>query len=172
VTDAQGHTVDFKNTVIIMTSNLGSSHLLEGVTNEGELLDSARDAVLGELRRHFRPEFLNRIDDVVIFKPLVLDEIKQIVDLLTKDLEKRLAERRLRFELTEPAKELIAREGFDPVFGARPLKRYLQHEVETRLGRALLAGEVPDGATVRVTVENGGLHVEVGEAKEEAIAVG
>ncbi|MFP3939211.1 MAG: ATP-dependent chaperone ClpB, partial [Thermoanaerobaculia bacterium] len=161
ITDAQGHTVDFKNTVIIMTSNIGSPHLLEGVTDTGEITDSARDAVMGELRRHFRPEFLNRVDDVVLFKPLTLPEIEQIVDLQTEDLRRRLADRNVRIELTGAARTLVARQGFDPVYGARPLKRYLQHEVESRIGRAIIAGEVTDGSTLKVDAAGGELTVTI-----------
>ncbi|MCB1057071.1 MAG: AAA family ATPase, partial [Acidobacteria bacterium] len=151
----------FKNTVIIMTSNIGSHFLLEGVTDQGTISEDARTAVLRELRAHFRPEFLNRVDDVVLFKPLTLGEIGQIVDLLTQDLSRRLADRNIHLELSDPARELVAREGFDPVYGARPLKRYLQHQVETRLGRAILAGEVADGSTVRIGVDGRELAVEV-----------
>jgi ATP-dependent Clp protease ATP-binding subunit ClpB len=161
VTDAQGRTVDFKNTVIIMTSNIGSPDLLDGVTDDGRITEEARAAVMQQLRRQFRPEFLNRVDDVVLFKPLTLSEIKRIVDLLIEDLRSRLAGRDIGLVLTDAAREMIAREGFDPHYGARPLKRFLQHELETRIGRALVAGEVPDGATVRVDVEGGRLAVAV-----------
>ncbi|HET6813978.1 MAG TPA: ATP-dependent chaperone ClpB [Actinomycetota bacterium] len=150
ITDAQGRTVDFRNTVLIMTSNIGSEYLLEGVTPDGELKPAARDAVLGELRRHFRPEFLNRVDDIVLFKPLTLPQIERIVELQFDELRRRLAGRRMTLELTEDARRLIAAQGFDPVYGARPLRRFISHEVETRIGRALLAGDVRDGATVRV----------------------
>jgi ATP-dependent Clp protease ATP-binding subunit ClpB len=149
LTDSQGRTVDFRNTVIIMTSNLGSQYLLEGVA-DGEITDEARAAVLAELRRTFRPEFLNRIDETVLFKPLTLPEIEQIVDLMLDQLRHRLSERGLRLEVTEAARRYIARAGFDPVYGARPLRRYLQREVETRIGRALLGGDVPDGATITI----------------------
>jgi len=154
VTDAQGRTVDFKNTVIIMTSNIGSQFLLDGVTADGEIKESARTAVLAELRREFRPEFLNRVDDIVLFKPLSRQEIKSIIDLLTEDLRRRLVSRRIALTLTDAARAFIAEAAYDPVFGARPLKRYLQHQLETRLGRALIAGEVRDGATI--TVDAGG----------------
>ncbi|RPJ48374.1 MAG: ATP-dependent chaperone ClpB [Candidatus Latescibacterota bacterium] len=167
LTDAQGRTVDFKNTVIIMTSNIGSTRLLEGVTDRGEILDAARDEVLREMRAHFRPEFLNRVDDIVLFKPLTLEEIEKIVDLLTEELRKRLADRAVALEMTEAARELIAREGFDPVYGARPLKRYLQHELESRIGRALIAGEIGEGATVRVGVKAGGLDVTIAAKAEK-----
>ena len=152
LTDAQGHVVDFKNTVVIMTSNIGSPYLLEGVTDEGEIRESARDAVMAELRRQFRPEFLNRIDDVVMFKPLLLSEITKIVDLLIVDLRNRLSNRQIGLTLTEDAKVFISRKGFDPVFGARPLKRFLQHELETRIGRALISGDISDGAQIEVDV--------------------
>ncbi len=157
LTDAQGHVVDFKNTVIIMTSNIGSPYLLEGVTDDGEICESARDAVMTELRQQFRPEFLNRIDDVVLFKPLLLSEITKIVDLLIVDLCNRLSNRQIGLTLTEDAKMLIARKGFDPVFGARPLKRFLQHELETRIGRALISGDILDGAQIEVDVSDGDL---------------
>jgi ATP-dependent Clp protease ATP-binding subunit ClpB len=150
LTDAQGRTVDFRNTVVVMTSNIGSHHLLAGVTPDGEIKDDARTAVMAELRGHFRPEFLNRVDDIVLFKPLTLPEIEKVVDLLVRDLRNRLADRRLELELTGEARRHVAAEGFDPVYGARPLRRYLQREVETRIGRALLTGDVVDGSTVIV----------------------
>ncbi len=159
LTDAQGHTVDFRNTVVIMTSNIGSQYLLEGVTPDGEIKDEARSAVMGELRRHFRPEFLNRVDDVVLFKPLTLPEIERVVDLLTDDLRRRLADRRLTLNLTEPARRHIAAEGFDPVYGARPLRRFIQRELETRIGRALLTGDIPDGSTITVDLTDDHLTV-------------
>jgi len=161
-TDAQGRTVDFKNTVIIMTSNVGSPLLLEGLTATGEIRPAAREAVLRELRAHFRPEFLNRVDEVVLFKPLTFEEIQSIVELLLRDLRRRLLERRIDLQLSDAAREHVARAGYDPVYGARPLKRTLQRQIETRLGRALVAGQVPDGATVRIDLENGDLafHIE------------
>lgn len=157
LTDAQGHVVDFKNTVVIMTSNIGSPYLLEGVTDDGEIRESARAAVMAELRRQFRPEFLNRIDDVVMFKPLLLSEIAKIVDLLIVDLRNRLSNRQIGLTLTEDAKVFISRKGFDPVFGARPLKRFLQHALETRIGRALISGDILDGAQIEVDVSDGDL---------------
>ena len=159
LTDSQGRTVDFKNTVIIMTSNIGSHYLLEGVTDRGEITEEARKTVMSELRRHFRPEFLNRVDDIVLFKPLTLKEVEEIVLLLTRELGRRLKDRRIAMEITDGAKEFIARSGYDPVYGARPLKRYLQHELETRIGRALLSGLIPEGSTIRVDVQNGELVV-------------
>ena len=170
VTDAQGHTVDFKNTVIIMTSNIGSVHLLEGVTADGQIEGRAREAVMREMRSHFRPEFLNRVDDIVLFKPLRLEEIERIVDLQVADLRKRLAERNVTLELTPEAREFVARQGYDPVYGARPLKRFLQHELETRIGRALIAGEVREGARVRVGVGGGGMAVEIVTREEVEVA--
>jgi ATP-dependent Clp protease ATP-binding subunit ClpB len=168
LTDAQGRTVDFRNTVVIMTSNIGSVHLLDGVTPDGEISDEARDRVMAELRSHFRPEFLNRVDDTVLFKPLTLDEIEQIVDLQVQDVRRRLADRRLELELTDAARVLIAREGYDPVYGARPLRRFIQHEVETRIGRALLAGDIPDGATIRLDAEGDELIVRFEAPAERA----
>ncbi|HXU29058.1 MAG TPA: ATP-dependent chaperone ClpB [Thermoanaerobaculia bacterium] len=161
LTDAQGRTVDFKNTVVIMTSNIGSHFLLEGLSPEGEITEQARDQVMGELRRHFRPEFLNRIDDVVLFRPLTLPEIEKIVDLQTSDLRKRLADRHVRLELSPAARTLVAREGFDPVYGARPLKRFLQRQLESKIGRALIAGDIHDGGALRVDVEGGQLTVAI-----------
>jgi ATP-dependent Clp protease ATP-binding subunit ClpB len=168
LTDAHGRTVDFRNTVVVMTSNIGSSYLLEGITGDGEIKDDARKAVMAELRAHFRPEFLNRVDDVVLFKPLSLPEIEQVVDLLVEDLRRRLSDRRMDLQLSEPARRHIAAEGFDPVYGARPLRRYLQREVETRIGRALLAGDVRDGATVTVDVSDGDLQIHIRNPAEQA----
>jgi ATP-dependent Clp protease ATP-binding subunit ClpB len=159
VTDAQGRTIDFKNTVIIMTSNIGSHYLLEGMTDDGVIREESRKAVMGELRRSFRPEFLNRVDDVVLFKPLSLAEIKEIVGLQVADLQKRLDSRRLQLELSDAAVDFIARSGYEPVYGARPLKRFIQHELETRIGRALISGEIFDGDIIKVDEENGQLKV-------------
>jgi len=153
VTDSQGRTVDFKNTVIIMTSNIGSHYLLEGIGHDGHITEPARQSVMRELRQGFRPEFLNRVDDIVLFKPLTVAEIERIVELLVGDLRRRLSDRRIEFVLTDSAKAYIANKGYDPVYGARPLKRFLQHEVETRVGRALVAGDILDGATI--TLDSG-----------------
>ncbi|WP_393072744.1 ATP-dependent chaperone ClpB [Streptomyces sp. LN704] len=163
ITDSQGRTVDFRNTVVIMTSNIGSAHLLDGVTADGEIKPEARALVLSELQSHFRPEFLNRIDDIVLFKPLGLPQIERIVELQFTDLRRRLAERQITVELTHAARELIARQGFDPVYGARPLRRYISHEVETLVGRALIRGDVQDGSAIRVDAQNGELVVTYGE---------
>jgi ATP-dependent Clp protease ATP-binding subunit ClpB len=159
LTDGQGRTVDFKNTVIIMTSNIGSHYLLEGISRSGELNESVTDQVMKELRQHFRPEFLNRVDDIVLFKPLTLSEVEQIVGLLVRDLSRRLEERNVRVELSDAARKFIARSGYDPVYGARPLRRWLQRELETRIGRSLIAGDVPEGATILVDEKDGELSV-------------
>jgi ATP-dependent Clp protease ATP-binding subunit ClpB len=155
LTDAQGRTVDFRNTVIIMTSNVGSEYLLDDVTPEGELKPEGRDRVMAELRGRLRPEFLNRVDEVVLFKPLSQPEIERIVDLMFNDLRTRLAERRITLNLTEDARRFVARQGFDPVYGARPLRRFIAREVETRAGRALIAGDIHDGAVIRAGLHDG-----------------
>jgi ATP-dependent Clp protease ATP-binding subunit ClpB len=170
ITDAQGRTVDFRNTVIIMTSNIGSQHLLDGVTSHGEIKPDARDAVLAELRHHFRPEFLNRVDDIVLFTPLALPQIERIVDLLFDQVRDRLAEQRITVELTDAARKFIARRGFDPVYGARPLHRYISHEVETRIGRALLRGELADGLVITVDAKDDDLTVTYTTGESRAVA--
>jgi len=159
LTDAQGRTVNFRNTVIIMTSNIGSQYLMDGVTTTGEIKPDAREAVMGDLREHFRPEFLNRIDDIVLFKPLTQAEIERIVELMLDDLRRRLADRRMTLEVDEDTRRFIARQGYDPVYGARPLRRFIAREVETRIGRALLAGDVEDGAVIRLDLADGELVV-------------
>ena len=156
ITDSQGRTVDFKNTIIIMTSNLGSRHLLEGVTGD-TIPESVRESVFAELRKNFRPEFLNRIDETILFKPLTLEEITAIVDLLLADLNKRLADRRVTVLLDKKAKEWAAEKGYDPVFGARPLKRFLQRNIETQLARGLIAGTVAEGSEVTFVVKGDAL---------------
>ena len=155
ITDSQGRTVDFKNTIIIMTSNLGSQYLLDGIEN-GEITQSARDSVMQLLRTQFRPEFLNRIDDIVFYKPLEKDEIAQIVRLLAGHLAGRLREKNIDLVLSDAAVDAIAEAGFDPVYGARPLKRYMQSHLETMLARRIVAGDVLPGQTVRVDVDAGG----------------
>jgi ATP-dependent Clp protease ATP-binding subunit ClpB len=160
-TDSQGRTVDFKNTVLIMTSNIGAPPLLEGITRDGTIMDSARDQVMAELRRHFRPELLNRIDDIVLFKPLQIAEIRRIVDLLLVSLRARLADRRITIDVSDDAKTFLGNQGYDPVYGARPLKRFLQRELETRIGRKLIAGEIVDGSTVHIDLKDGALHIAV-----------
>ncbi|MFQ3670267.1 MAG: ATP-dependent chaperone ClpB [Verrucomicrobiia bacterium] len=167
VTDSQGRTVDFKNTLIIMTSNIGSVHLLEN-TGRSEINETVRERVMGEMRQHFRPEFLNRVDEIVLFKPLTLDEIKKIVSLQINLINRRLAERGITLHLTPAAAEHIAREGYDPVYGARPLKRFLQREVETGLSRQILAGSVPDGSQVTVGLRDGTLAFDIEPATAQA----
>jgi len=152
LTDAQGRTVDFRNVVIVMTSNIGSQYLLDGVTDDGQLKPEARDLVLAELRAHFRPEFLNRVDDTVLFTPLSLGQIENIVELMLSDLRVRLADRNITVEIGEGARHFIAREGYDPVYGARPLRRFIAREVETKVARALLRDGAIEGSTVRVDV--------------------
>ncbi|WP_037360294.1 ATP-dependent chaperone ClpB [Amycolatopsis orientalis] len=159
LTDAQGRTVDFRNTVIIMTSNIGAHFLIEGVNDEGEITESAREEVMAALRGHFRPEFLNRIDDIVLFKPLTLPEIERVVELMLGELRKRLAEQNMTLEVSDKALRFIAEQGFDPVYGARPLRRFLAREVETRIGRALLGGEAHDNTVVEVGLDDGVLTV-------------
>jgi ATP-dependent Clp protease ATP-binding subunit ClpB len=159
LTDARGRTVDFRNAVIIMTSNIGSEYLIDGATWDGEIKPDARERVMAEMRGHFRPEFLNRLDDIILFKPLTQPEIERIVDLMFDDLRSRLAERQMTLEVTEEARRFIAQQGFDPVYGARPLRRFIAREVETRIGRALLAGDARDGAVIRVGNTDGELTV-------------
>ena len=154
ITDSQGRTVDFKNTIIILTSNLGSQYLLEGIDMEGNITDSAKSAVMGELHRAFRPEFLNRLDETILFKPLTKDNLTGIIDIMVEGLRKRLADRSLKLCITDRAKEHIIERGYDPLYGARPLRRYLQSSVETLLARAILSGDIAAGSTLTVDVEN------------------
>ncbi|MGH3627601.1 MAG: ATP-dependent chaperone ClpB [Sciscionella sp.] len=153
LTDAQGRTVNFRNTVLIMTSNIGSHYLLDAITPEGEITPEARDLVLGELRGHFRPEFLNRVDDIVLFTPLTQAQIEQVVELMLSELRARLADRRIILEVSEAVRRHIAAAGYDPVYGARPLRRYIARQVETRIARAMLGENVPDGAAIRVDLK-------------------
>jgi ATP-dependent Clp protease ATP-binding subunit ClpB len=159
LTDAQGRTVDFRNTVIIMTSNIGSEWLTADAVSDGEIKPDARERVMAEMRTHFRPEFLNRLDDIVLFKPLTQAEIERIVDLMLGDLRARLSDRQLTLETSDEGRRFIARQGFDPIYGARPLRRFISREVETRIGRALLAGDVLDGAVIRIGYADGELAV-------------
>jgi ATP-dependent Clp protease ATP-binding subunit ClpB len=159
LTDAQGRTVNFRNTVIIMTSNIGSQYLTADAAAGGEIKPDARERVLAEMRDYFRPEFLNRLDDIVLFKPLTPAEIEHIVDLMLGDVRSRLADRQMQLEVSEGAKHFIAEQGFDPVYGARPLRRFIARDVETRIGRALLAGDARDGAVIRVDYSGGELTV-------------
>lgn len=164
LTDAQGRTVDFKNTVVIMTSNIGSPFLIEGIRESGDIPAEVRQKVLGELRQHFRPEFLNRVDEIVLFKPLARDEIKKIVDLQVADLQKRLSARRISLELTEEGRSFIAEHGYDPIYGARPLKRFLQRELETPLARSLIQGDIQEGE--KILIDAGGDTLQLKKPKE------
>ncbi len=152
ITDSQGRTIDFKNTIIIMTSNIGSEYLLEGITAEGGIAKETERAVMGLLKDYFRPEFLNRIDEIVLYKPLNKDAIGKIVDLLLIDIQKRLAERRITFELTKEAKDAIVDRGFEPAYGARPLKRYLQKHIETMIGKEIIKGNIHEGQNLKIDV--------------------
>ncbi|WP_458121399.1 ATP-dependent chaperone ClpB [Paenibacillus sp. Z6-24] len=165
LTDSQGRMVDFKNTIIIMTSNIGSVHLLSGMEQEGQISESVRATVMRELNMHFRPEFLNRVDDIVLFKPLSRTEIRQIVFKLADSLRARLADRQIGLELTDAAAQMIADEGYDPAYGARPLRRFIQRALETRVARALIAGEALPGSVVQVDAVNGELTVVIREAE-------
>ena len=161
ITDSQGRTVDFKNTILIMTSNIGSPYLLDGIDENGEIKEEAQKEVMDDLRGHFRPEFLNRLDEIIMFKPLTKDNIGSIVDLMVKELNDRLADQELSLELTDAAKKDVIDNGYDPVYGARPLKRYLQKYVETLTARKILSGEVHTGDTLVLDVENGEYVVKV-----------
>ena len=161
ITDSQGRTVDFKNTILIMTSNIGSPYLLDGIDENGEIKEEAQKEVMDDLRGHFRPEFLNRLDEIILFKPLTKENIGSIVDLMVKELNDRLADQELSLELTDAAKKDVIDNGYDPVYGARPLKRYLQKYVETLTARKILSGEVHTGDTLVLDVENGEYVVKV-----------
>lgn len=155
VTDSQGRTVDFKNTVIIMTSNIGSHFLLEDTGGDEHITDAARERVMSQLRSYFRPEFLNRVDEIIMFKPLTLSDIKGIVMKLMRDLQERLEEQQIQLTMSEEAKVFIAESGFDPVYGARPLKRFIQRNIETLLAREIIAGEISENSTVQIVLEDG-----------------
>lgn len=155
ITDSQGRCVDFKNTILIMTSNIGAMHLLDGIDDDGNITTEAEEAVMGELRAHFRPEFLNRLDETILFKPLTKDNIDGIMALILKDINKRLADREIKIELTDAAKQLIVDESYDPVYGARPLKRYMQRTVETIAARTIIEGNIVEGDTISIDVKDG-----------------
>ena len=157
ITDSQGRTVDFKNTIIILTSNLGSQYLLEGIEPDGSISKEAQEAVMAELRRSFRPEFLNRLDETILFHPLTKENLDGIIDIMVASLRKRIEDRGLSLAITDAAKSLIIDRGFDPLYGARPLRRYLQSSVETLIARRILSGDLSAGATLTVDVENGEL---------------
>jgi ATP-dependent Clp protease ATP-binding subunit ClpB len=162
LTDGQGRTVNFKNCIVIMTSNVGSPTLLEGIDASGHIREDARDSVMEELRRSFRPEFLNRVDDVVLFKPLTAAETGRIVDLQMADLIHRLAGQRLELQVGEAARDLLAREGYSPVYGARPLKRLIQQKLETPIARLIIGGEAREGGTIKVDARKGELTIKAG----------
>ena len=157
ITDSQGRTVDFKNTIIILTSNLGSAELLDGIQPDGSIAESARNAVMGELRRAFRPEFLNRLDEIILFKPLTKENLNGIIEILMQGLRKRMADKTLKLDVTDAAKSLIIERGFDPIYGARPLKRSLQSAAETLIAKEILRGDLPAGSTLVLDAENGEL---------------
>ena len=162
ITDSQGRTVDFKNTILIMTSNIGAHYLLEGIDEKGEISEQAEGMVMNDLRAHFRPEFLNRLDETILFKPLTKDNIGGIIHLIIKDLNKRLADKELTIALTDEAEQFVIENAYDPVYGARPLKRYIQKYVETLAAKLILADEVAAGNTIQIAVRDGAL---VAEAK-------
>ena len=161
ITDSQGRVVDFKNTIIILTSNLGSQFLLDGIDENGSISQTAKDQVEAQLRRSFRPEFLNRLDEIVFYKPLTKDNITKIIDLQIRDLNARLADKQLRCQVSEEAKAFIIEAAYDPQYGARPLRRYVQHTVETLIARKILRGDVLPGQTMEVEVQGDSLAVTV-----------
>jgi ATP-dependent Clp protease ATP-binding subunit ClpB len=159
ITDGQGRTVDFKNAILILTSNLGSDVILEGIDHDGCISDEARNLVMQMLKQSFRPEFLNRLDEIVFYRPLTKPDLVQIVDLLIADLGKRLAAQQLKVSVTDAAKEYIVDSGSDPLYGARPLKRYIQSNVETLLARAIIGGDVAPDSTLTIDKNENGLYV-------------
>ena len=161
ITDSQGRVVNFKNTVIIMTSNIGSHFLLEGSKGTEEIAEETSDLVLGQLKNHFRPEFLNRVDEIILFKPLTLQNIKEIVVKLMKELQARLSEQQIKLSINDEAKEYIAENGFDPVYGARPLKRFIQRNLETKIARSIIAGEIRESQQVTIIVQNNDIGFEI-----------
>ena len=170
ITDSQGRTVDFKNTILIMTSNIGSAYLLDGIEEDGSIRQDAQDKVMEQLRASFRPEFLNRLDEIIMFKPLTKDNIGSIVDLMMKDLNKRLADQEITLTLDPSAKEYIIDGGYDPVYGARPLKRYLQKNVETLAAKLILSGKVGMEDAIVFTVRDGELTADVKPKAETVTA--
>lgn len=161
LTDSQGRTVDFKNTVVIMTSNIGSQHLLSGIGTDGKIDENTREYVLGELNRHFKPEFLNRVDEVVLFKPLRKEEIVKIIDLALADIQRRLDDRRVGLKVSEAAKQYMAKNAYNPVFGARPVKRYMQKFIETEIGKRIISGEVSEGKNIHIDVLDNTLKIQI-----------
>jgi ATP-dependent Clp protease ATP-binding subunit ClpB len=157
ITDSKGRLVDFKNTILIMTSNMGSSVIMEGIDADGTFRTGVAESVLEQLKQYFRPEFLNRLDETILFKPLMMDDIKNIVDLQVSDLNRRLEDKRIQIELTDECRIHLAQKGFDPVYGARPLKRVIQKGIETRLGYQILKGDIADGSGVMIDYRDGEL---------------
>ena len=157
ITDSQGRTVDFKNTILIMTSNIGASFLLEGIGREGKITEETENEVMAELRGHFRPEFLNRLDETILFSPLSREDIGGIIGLIIDDLNRRLSDRELRIEMTDEARRFVVENAYDPAYGARPLKRYIQKHVETLSARLILQDEVGEGDTILIDVKEGTL---------------
>ena len=166
ITDSTGKTVDFKNTILIMTSNIGSQYLLEGIDENGNITETADNMAMNDLRAHFRPEFLNRLDEIIMFKPLTKGNIGGIIGLLVEDVNKRLADRELSIALTDSAKQFIVENGYDPVYGARPLKRYLQKHVETLAARLILSDGVRAGDVIQIDEQNGKLTASAVHAEE------
>ena len=168
ITDSQGRTVDFKNTILIMTSNIGSQYLLNGIEKNGEISETVRSEVDAELKTHFRPEFLNRLDEIILFHPLSKENIGGIIDLMMKELNRRLKGQGITLKLTDAAKQSVIEGGYDPAFGARPLRRYLQKNVETLAAKLILQGDVLDGDTILVDAKDGKLSADVVHADKEA----
>ena len=159
ITDSQGRTVDFKNTIIILTSNLGSDYILEGIQENGEISEEAKEKVSMLLKQSFRPEFLNRLDEIVFYKPLRKNEISKILELLIKDLERRLEDKHIKLELTQATKEYLINNGYDEVYGARPLKRFVQKKLETLIAKKILAQEILPNTTVVIDCQNNELKI-------------
>ena len=159
LTDSQGRTVDFKNTVVIMTSNIGSQYLLNGINKEGEIEETTRNQVMKELSINFKPEFLNRIDEIVLFKPLRKEEIVKIIELALADIQRRLEDRRITIQVKDEAKIYIADNAYDPVFGARPVKRYLQKFIETEIGKMIIKGDISTGSVIIVDVSDSNMRI-------------
>ena len=161
ITDSQGRTVDFKNTIIILTSNLGSQYLTDGIDANGNITEEAKNAVMSELKKFFRPEFLNRLDETVMFRPLTKENLTGIIDIMIEGLRSRLADKSLKLTVTDKAKDLIIDRGYDPLYGARPLRRYLQSSMETLIARAILKGDFDAGSTITVDVKDDELYCRV-----------
>ena len=157
ITDSQGRTVDFKNTILIMTSNIGSQYLLDGIDESGNISKEAKELVTNELRNHFRPEFLNRLDEQIMFKPLTKDNIGGIIELLIVDVNKRLKDKKISIALTDAARSYIVDNGYDPIYGARPLKRFVQKNVETLAGKLILSDGISEGETILIDYDENGL---------------